>query len=310
MTVLDRILRKVKGALKILTDSDYRFLSLAKYQNYYYGRISDAEYLERRYRILMGSELHLANPITFNEKINYLKLFDRKPIYQVMADKFAAKDFVGQVIGSQYVVPTLGRWERASDVSIDDLPEKFVIKTNHDSGTVIICRSRNDFDLKAAKRCLNKAMQCDFWLRDREWCYKDIKRCIFAEPYLKDSQTGELRDYKFFCFNGEPRFFKVDFGRFVSHRANYYDLNMNQLPYGEAAYPPDPIKKIEFPDNLYEMVGLARKLAQGTFFLRVDFYSADDVIYFGEMTFYPMGGLHKFIQDSQDVEIGKMLRLV
>ena len=207
------------------------------------------------------------------------------------------------------MIPTIKKWDSADKINFNELPDQFVLKANHDSGSIVICKNKKYFNQHAAINKLNRALQENFWFRNREWAYKDIKKCILAEPYLVDTKTNELRDYKLFCFNGNPKFFKVDFGRFTDHHANYYDLDKNLLPYGEAAFPPLPEKIIEIPESLQEMIEYAKILSNGIPFVRVDFYDVNNIVYFGEMTFYPNAGYHKFLSMEQDIEIGAMLDL-
>lgn len=268
-------------------------------------------FLKWRYRLLMKQTLHLDNPQTFTEKIQWLKLHDRKPIYTKMADKYEVKEYVAQRIGEQYVIPTLGVWERFDDIDFSQLPAQFVLKsTNGGGGTgVVICKDKKKFDIASAKRLLTKSMNVSADLRQGEWVYKGIRPRIIAETLITDEQTGELKDYKFFCFGGKVRFFKVDFNRFVEHHANYYDITGKLMPFGEAICPPSPSMKIELPNNLDSMVNLAEKLSKGHIFLRVDLYNINGIIYFGETTFYPNSGFGEFAPKCWDLKIGGMLDL-
>lgn len=302
------LLSKTKSAIRLLTDSEFRYFFLGRFNHYHYGKISDREYLSRQYKYVMGG-IDLNSPRTFNEKINYLKLYNRRPEYPKYVDKFLVKDFVRQKIGAEHVIPTLKKWDTVEQIHFDELPNQFVLKANHDSGSIVICKDKKNFNTHQAKKKLAKALKENYYFRNREWVYKDIQSCILAEPYLVDQRTDELRDYKFFCFNGEPKFFKVDFDRFIEHHANYYNLKKELLPYGEAAFPPIPEKVIEIPENLQEMVEYAKILSEAIPFVRVDFYDVNGIVYFGEMTFYPNAGYHKFLSREQDLEIGNMLDL-
>lgn len=300
---------KTKSAIRLITDPEFRFFFIGRFNNYYYGKMSDEDYLKRQFKYIMGGGLNLTDPKTFNEKINFLKIYDRRQEYTTYADKHSVKDFVKQKIGAEHVIPTLEKYDSANQINFDKLPSQFVLKANHDSGSIVICKNKNNINKNYIRQKLTKSLKENYFFRTREWVYKDIKSCIIAEPYLIDLKTNELRDYKFFCFNGEPKFFKVDFSRFVEHHANYYDLEKNILPYGEAAFPPIPGKEIIIPDNFNEMVDYARILSRGIPFVRVDFYDVNDIVYFGEMTFYPNAGYHKFMSLEQDLEIGNMLDL-
>lgn len=278
--------------------------------------------LRCRYRLLMHKKLHLNKPVTFTEKIQWLKLYDRKPIYTTMADKYDVKEYVAQRIGEQYIIPTLGVWDRFDEIDFAKLPEQFVLKsTNGGGGTgVVICKEKDKLDKEAARKLLNLSMNVSADKLQGEWVYKGIKPRIIAEKYmavkknsvstdLAESEVDELKDYKFFCFNGKVRFFKVDFNRFVEHHANYYDVNGTILPFGETACPPSPNAEIRLPRNLSEMITLSEKLSEGHAFLRVDLYNVDGAIYFGETTFFPNSGFGEFEPREWDKKIGEMLIL-
>lgn len=287
---------------------------LAAFLARYCTWLPEDTFLKWRYRLLMKQTLHLDNPQTFTEKIQWLKLHDRKPIYTKMADKYEVKEYVSQRIGEQYVIPTLGVWEQFDDIDFSQLPTQFVLKsTNGGGGTgVVICKDKKKFDIASAKRMLTKSMNVSADVRQGEWVYKGIKPRIIAEKFMapiKNSAPADLPDYKFFCFNGKVRFFKVDFNRFVEHHANYYDVNGKLMPFGETVCPPSPNMKIELPNNLANMVELAEKLSEGHFFLRVDLYNVNGVIYFGETTFYPNSGFGEFAPECWDLKIGEMLDL-
>lgn len=268
--------------------------------------LPDSIYLRDKYSIIMGRRLWLDMPQRFTEKLQWLKLNDRNPLYHRLVDKVEVKGEIAERIGKEYIVPTLGVWDSPDSIDWDSLPDSFVLKCSHDSGSIIICRDKATFDREAAVHTLRSAMKSDFYRhRDREWAYKGLRPRVMAEVMLED----DIRDYKFFCFNGEPRFFKIDFGRFSFHRANYYSPEGTLLRFGETAYPPDFSADIELPDNLGEMLEIARRLSEGIPFVRVDLYNVGGRIYFGEMTFYPASGLGSFLSDEQDLEIGRMLKL-
>lgn len=209
------------------------------------------------------------------------------------------------------MLPTLGVWERFDDIDFDALPNQFVLKTNHGGGSigVVICKDKNIFDVEKARIKLEHSLRTDAYTSLREWSYKNVKRRIFAEPYVIDEATGELRDYKFFCFNGHVRCFKVDFNRFSDHHANYFDRDGLLLPFGEKNYPPVPQKELKMPCELSKMITLAEYIAKGKSFVRVDFYNADGRIYFGEITFFPAGGMGQFTPEEWDNTLGSWIKL-
>jgi hypothetical protein len=273
------------------------------------NKLPDSFYISLKYFYHFKRFPNLKNPKSFTEKIQWLKLNDRKQEYTVMVDKYLVKDYVASIIGSEYIIPTLGVWDDAEDIEFDDLPNQFVLKWNHDSGSVVICKDKNKLDRESVIKRLASYKKHNGYNYGREWPYKNVKPMIIAEHYMKDSNINGLNDYKFFCFNGRVKCFKIDFDRFINHRANYYDINGNLLPFGELAFPPDFSRKIEMPHNLQLMVYLAEKLADGIPFIRVDFYEVDTKVYFGELTFYPSSGFGCFTDEKWDYKLGEWIVL-
>lgn len=444
---------KINTALNLLKNNRGEFIA-SIIQNFFTW-LPDSIYLTLLFRFRMGKPLNLKNPKTFNEKLQWLKLYNRKPEYTTMVDKYAVKQYVANIIGDKYIIPTLGVWDKFDDIDFSSLPDQFVLKTTHGGGGggVVICRDKQTFDKATAKRKLESSMKSDIYKSLREWPYKNVKKRIIAEKFMApdlgmsdlldykfycfngepklimvaggrqsgnkrfayydtewnsvDIQWGaprpdkdfekpmqleqmlkvaaqlsseipharidlyciqdnvffgeitmfdasglekinpsnmdeylgslinlpankatwgggkylivngiakpfkleydELKDYKFFCFNGKVKFFKVDFGRFVEHHANYYDTDGNLLPFGEKSFEPDPSYNIELPNNLNEMISLAERLSMKEPFLRVDFYNVNGNIYFGELTFYPASGMGKWTTEEADVIIGNYL---
>ncbi len=284
---------------------------LAAFMGRYCTWLPDEIFLRCRYRLLMHKRLHLEPPVTFTEKIQWLKLNDRKPIYSLMADKYDVKEYVANRIGKQYIIPTLGVWDSFDEIDFSQLPNQFVLKsTNGGGGTgVVICRDKSKIDKEAAKKLLNFSLNTPASKVQGEWVYKNIKPRLIAESFLSTTENSELLDYKFFCFNGKVRCFKVDFGRFTTHHANYYDETGALLPFGETICPPDFNHKISIPDSLSKMIELAEKLAEGHIFLRVDLYNVNSQIYFGECTFYPNSGFGEFTPKEWDYTLGTYLEL-
>ena len=226
-----------------------------------------------------------------------------------MVDKYEAKDYVTSKIGEEFIIPTIGVYDRFNEIDFQKLPNSFVIKCTHDSGGLVIVKDKQNIDLKEIERRIKKSLKTNYYYLGREWPYKNVKPRIIIEEYMIDKTNNELRDYKFFCFNGKVKFFKIDFNRFIDHRANYYDKNGNLLEFGEKVCPPDFSAKISLPNNLKEMIKLSEKLSKNTYFLRVDFYEVNNKIYFGELTFFPASGFGEFIPNSWDKKIGDMLEL-
>lgn len=271
----------------------------------------DKLYLKLLYRLEIGRKLSLDNPKTFTEKIQWLKLYDRKPEYTSFVDKYAVKKIVGDIIGNEYIIPTLGVWNNVDDIDWDTLPNQFVLKTTHGGGGggVVICSDKSKFNKEEAKKKLSRSLKSDISSLMREWPYKEVPRRTVAEKLLTSTYSSEIKDYKFFCFNGEPKFLKVDFGRFSEHHANYYDLDWNLLPYGETGLEPDFNHIEDCPPNFKSMINIAKKLSNGFTFLRVDLYNVDGKIYFGELTLYPASGLLPWTNINTDYELGTLMEL-
>lgn len=276
--------------------------------------IPDKYYLKVLFRVKMGYPLNLQEPKSFNEKLQWLKLYNRKSILTTLVDKCTVKDYVASLVGEKYVIPTLGIWDNPDEIDWEKLPSRFVLKTNHGGGScgVVICRDASNFDRLSAIKKLKDSLKQDIYLDYREWPYKNIKKKILAETFLSTSSisnNNDLNDYKFFCFNGKVEFFKIDFDRFCGHRANYYNTNGELLEMGEESCPPDFSRVLQIPENLDEMIEVAEKIANGYPFMRVDLFNVDGKIYFGEITFFPAAGMGKFVPDYWDWKIGSLLDL-
>lgn len=294
--------------IRYITDANYRFCI----NNYlgFYKKVPDDKFVQLMFRSKMGYEMSLDTPITFNEKIQWMKIYDRNPVYSIMADKIRAKQFVSSILGEDLIIPTLATWDRAEDIDFDSLPNQFVIKCNHNSGLgMAIVKDKNTIDKDKIVLKAKKGLEQDYYLYGREWAYRDIPRKVFAEKYMIDDKVGELRDYKFFCFNGVCKFFKIDFDRFTEHRANYYDRDKQLMTLGEVVCPPNPEKRIQIPDTINQMIEYAEKLAKNCPFVRVDFYDVNNHIYFGELTFYPSSGCGPFTEPGWDEKLGEWLEL-
>lgn len=293
--------------LKLLKDPKYRFDFLESYK--ILNCLSDRAFLNYKWRVVFNKKLDLKNPKTFNEKLQWLKLYDRKKIYTTMVDKLEVKKQIASIIGDKYIIPTIGAYDDFNDIDLDKLPNRFVIKCTHDSGGLLIVKDKKRLDINEAKNKINKYLKVNYYYHGREWPYKNVKPRIILEKYLIDKKNAQLMDYKFFCFDGKVKFFKIDYNRFTRHQANYYNIDGTLLRFGEEVCPPDFDKKIIMPTNLKKMMGLAEKLSTDIPFVRVDFYDVNGKIYFGEMTFFPASGFGKFIPEEWDAIIGEMLKL-
>lgn len=273
--------------------------------------IPDSIYIRFRYYFQTGHVLSLNNPQTFNEKLQWLKIYNRNEYYTKLVDKYEVKAYIKRKVGEKYVIPTLGVWFDPDEIDFKKLPDRFVLKCTHDSGGVLICKNKEDLNISQIKQILKTGLMRDQYKWTCEWPYKNVLRRIIAEEYLSDNQDDNegLSDYKFFCFNGVVKCFKIDFDRFSNHRANYYDNNCNLLPFGEVACPPDFEKFIKLPENIHEMILLAEKLSEGFPFIRIDLYNSNGRIFFGEMTFFPASGFGKFTDQKWDNILGEWLNL-
>ncbi|MCD8291714.1 MAG: glycosyl transferase [Prevotella sp.] len=298
MNKIFKILKKAKDPRKVLHFLVYRTAKLWP----------DEKYLKLFYYLSMGKKLNLLNPRTFNEKLQWLKLHDRKPIYTTMVDKYEAKKYVANIIGEEYIIPTYGVWNNFDEIDFDKLPNQFVLKCTHDSGGVVIVKNKKEFDISAARKKLNKSLKKNYYIHNREWPYKNVKPRIIAEKYMVDESGYELKDYKIFCFNGVPEYVEVDFNRAIEHKLNPYDFDWNPLNFCDKSKN-DYSADIKKPERLEDMRRIAAKLSEGLKFIRVDMYSIYDKIYVGELTLYPGSGFIEFNPESTDLKYGKLLKL-
>ena len=284
-------------------------LILVRLDNINLIRLNDKLYLKIMYKSIFNEKLNLKNPKTFNEKLQWLKLYDKKDNYTRMVDKYEVKKYVADIIGSEYIIPTIGIYDSWKDIDFKSLPNEFVIKCTHYGGSkgVYIVKDKNVENFDKIKEEINEVLKDNLYYYGREWPYKSVKPRIIIEKYMIDKKIGELRDYKFFVFNGNVKFYKIDFNRFKNHKANYFDKKGNLLKFGEEVCPPDYDQKLELPKNIDLMINLAEKLANQIPFVRVDFYEIEDKVFFGELTFYPASGFGKFIPYEWDSKIGKLL---
>jgi len=269
------------------------------------GFLSDEKYLRLLFRLRMGRKLDLDNPKTFCEKLQWLKIHGREEIYTTMADKYLAKQFIAEKIGEKYVVPLLNVWDRFDDIDFDSLPDKFVLKCNHDSGSAIICRDKTKLDKENARKILEKSLRTDYFILKREWPYKNIKRKIIAEAYLEDEPGANLFDYKFFCLNGIPRIMYVIEGASDNPTEAFFDMDQNYLDL--EMEDPRPEIPPKLPNSFDEMKRLAAKLSEGVPFLRVDFFCVKGRLYVGELTFFHESGFGEIKPKEWDMKLGDML---
>lgn len=273
--------------------------------------LPDEQYLKLLYEIRMEKKLNLDNPQTFNEKLQWLKIHDRNPLYTTLVDKYAVRSYIKEKLGEEYLIPLVGGpWTNAGDIDFDKLPNQFVLKCTHDSGSIIICKDREQFDTKSAVKKLNKALKRNLYYAGREWPYKNVKPQIIAEKYMEEDSSDGLIDYKLMCFNSKVKASVTCSERFSGSglKVTFYDTDWKRLPFVEKHYSASSVE-IEKPRTYEEMIAIAEKLSASIPFVRIDFYEVQNKIYFGEFTFYPTAGFEGFNPDNWDLELGRWIEI-
>lgn len=277
--------------------------------------MGDKTFLSFAYYMHTGRKMNWKKPVRFTEKIQWLKLYDRKSEYTRMVDKISAKDYVADIIGREYIIPTYGVWNTFDEIDFDQLPEQFVLKTSNGSGSngVVVCTDKTKFDKVKAKKRLESSLRCNTYLNLREWPYKNIVPRIFAEQYVCDqtvTDKKDLIDYKFYCFDGEPKYCQVIQNRSTAETIDFYDEKWEQKPFvGLNTLAKRSEEALPRPVNYDKMLSLAKELSASHCFCRVDLYVADDEPKFGELTFYPASGIGRFSPDKYDELLGEMLKI-
>lgn len=274
------------------------------------NKIPDEYYLRIMFRKHTGKRLDLKNPKTYNEKLQWLKLYNRKPEYTVMVDKYKVRDYIKDKLGEEYLIPLIGVWDNSSEINFEELPEQFVLKCNHNSGTgMYICTDKNKMDIKRVKEDLDNGLAQNYYLTGREWPYKDVPRKIICEKFMVDDRTKELRDYKFYCFDGEVKMIMVNSDRSSGKetKADYFDKKYNRLNitwgYKHSAVVP---KK---PEKFEEMIEIAELLSKNMPHVRIDLYECNEKIYFGEISFFDGSGFDTIEPYEWDLKLGSWIKL-
>ena len=270
--------------------------------------LPDKIYIKKIYKEKTGKELNLKNPQTFNEKLQWLKLYDRKPKYTKMVDKYEAKEYVSKIIGKKYIIPTIGIYNSFDEIDFSKLPKQFVMKCTHDSGGIVICKDKDKLNIEEAKIKINNSLNNNYYWMWREWPYKKVKPRIIIEKYMEDKETKQLRDYKYFCFDGKAKLMFIASDRCIHKtKFNFYDMDFNLLPFKQH-YPNDK-RKIKKPKSFNKMKELAEKLSKGLPQIRVDFYEINGKVYFGELTFCHFAGIVPFEPEEWDYKLGELIKL-
>lgn len=299
----------VLAGMRVIFDRNYRFL--IKAGRGVYDNWSDEDFLLAKYKAVFKKELDLDDPKTFNEKLQWLKLRNRLDEYTIMADKYLVRDYISEMIGEHYLIPLVGVWDSVDDIDFDSLPEKFVLKCNHNSGLgMCICKDKSKLNVERVKKELRKGLKEDYYLHNREWPYKNIKRKIIAEKYMEDS-SGGLCDYKVLCFNGEPKLIEFHKGRFTNNQTqDFYDCDWNKTSISQSGgFAASSIEIPKKPEVLPEMINLSRILSKDIPHVRVDWYLVDGQLYFGELTFFDGAGFDKFDSYDDDLLLGSWIEL-
>ena len=282
-------------------------------KNSFLKKMRDEKYLKMIFKNQTGYSLNLKNPKTFNEKLQWMKVYDRKPLYTTLVDKHGAKEYIAENLGKEYIIPTLGVWEKFDDIDFDSLPDQFVLKCTHDSGGLVICRDKAKLDKEAARTKIERCLQRNYYWSSREWPYKNVVPRIIAEAYMEDENEARgLTDYKFFCFGGEAKMIYVSQGLEDHSTASisFYDMKGKQMPFRRSDF--KPMKEdFQVPENFDQMTVLANKIASkiSSPFLRVDLYSVNGKIYFSEITFFPCSGMIPFEPKEWDRKLGDWIQL-
>ena len=296
---------KLKTALSLIQTP--RRLILPAGQNGLLKFIPDELYLKMVFEAEMGYTLDLQHPITYNEKIQWIKIHDRKDVYTLYADKYKVRDYIANEIGEKYLIPLLGVYKKASDIVWEKLPNRFVLKCNHSSGSNIICLNKKELDTKSTSK------QLDIWLHNnafwggREWCYKNIEPCIICEEFLGTEDGATPNDYKIMCFNGTPKLIQVHQDRYGNHTLDFMDMNWKKTRIVQG--PPNSPEGTPKPDVFDEMIEIAKVLSRNTFYSRIDLYVVGNSVKFGEITMYPTSGLCPFDDPKTDIILGNWIKL-
>lgn len=276
--------------------------------------IPDELYLKVLYKEKTGCVLRLNPPITLNEKMQWLKLHNRKPYYSNCADKYKVRKYIAEKIGNNYLIPLIGVWKKPDDIDFSILPNKFVLKCNHNSSDgMIICKDKTKLNIVELIQAMKHALRVNYFYLSREWPYKNIEKCIIGEKYLENSDGSPLVDYKFYCFDGKPRYFMYSLGEAEHKVRNHkFDMQLNSIDYLFKKEPAIAVEDINLPENIGEMIKIVEKLCTGFPHIRIDLYNIDGKIYFGEMTFFSSGGFmniysEEFAQEMSDlIDIEKL----
>lgn len=298
----------INKANKYISNQEYRLMVNSKLG--FYNKVDDKKFIEKMFKVTMKYPLNLENPKTFNEKLQWLKLYNRNPLYTKLVDKYKVRDYISEKIGEEYLIPLIGVWDDPDDIDFDSLPNQFVLKCNHNSGLgMYICKDKKNIDVQKVKKELRKGLKQDYYLTGREWPYKNVPRKVIAEKYMvNDSNTDEFTDYKFFCFNGYVDCVMVCLDRSSGNPKFYFfDKDWNFKRYDQLGLTMPEDFTIDKPKCIDEMFEIASELSKGIPYVRVDLYQSYNKIFFGELTFYPDSGFDRTITLEADLHWGNLI---
>ncbi|WP_270596109.1 ATP-grasp fold amidoligase family protein [Anaerococcus vaginalis] len=298
----------IKKANKYISNQEYRLRVNSKLG--LYNNMDDKKFIEKMFKATMDYPLNLENPKSFNEKLQWLKLYDRNPLYTKLVDKYKVREYISEKIGEDYLIPLLGVWDDPEEIDFDSLPNKFVLKCNHNSGLgMCICIDKSKIDIKKVKNELKSGLAQNYYLNGREWPYKNVSRKIICEKYMTDETGKNLRDYKFYCFDGKPKIVGIyqDRNSDKETTGDFFDMNFEwvDLRFGM----PNALNKPQKPQKFQEMIKIAEILSEGMPEVRVDLYISNNKIYFGELTFFDGGGFDKIEPLEWDYKLGSWIKL-
>ncbi len=271
--------------------------------------LTDKAYVKLNYLIDAKEKLNLSNPVSYTQKLQYLKLYCHNPLYTTLVDKLSVKEYVAEKIGSEHIIPLLGVWNSGDEIDFDSLPNQFVLKVSHDSGGIIICKNKSELDIAQTRKRIDSLLKYNYYKYSREWPYKNVPRKVIAEKYMCSENEESLSDYKFFCFNGKPEFLYVSkYEHTEDEELSFVTMDWEIAPFQRADHKllsELPAKPVCFD----EMVEIAKKLSENIPFVRVDLYQINGTVFFGEMSFFPTGGVSKFYPEKYNDLIGDLIIL-